>query len=263
MDFNLSFNISESNDCRSATLCDTTCLINHYDKFTCCDGYGVEGNISREDIAYTRFHWKFPNGNEFLNVDMNWVPGTRAKGIFDIPSGTNGVIVVDIDSLVIGQTVFITDIATTRATLIQSINSIASQTGWQAYEDPNQSDRIIVESINLGNEYNGRFYPTFSGVAQSFNFYPVSHQEREDGIVSLAAGLGYSVVGGETVLRFSPKYPEIIPDFSTPKSVFENSQRKLYVLNTKKTEIKLSEKEDTPLEKINISEIYRVVISRK
>lgn len=156
MDFNLSFNISESNDCRSATLCDTTCLINHYDKFTCCDGYGVEGNISREDIAYTRFHWKFPNGNEFLNVDMNWVPGTRAKGIFDIPSGTNGVIVVDIDSLVIGQTVFITDIATTRATLIQSINSIASQTGWQAYEDPNQSDRIIVESINLGNEYNGR-----------------------------------------------------------------------------------------------------------
>ena len=113
---------------------------------------------------------------------------------------------------------------------------------------------VIIQEL-IGNEYNGRFYPTFSGVAQSFNFYPVSHQKREDGIVSLAAGLGYSVVGGETVLRFSPKYPDIIPDFSTPKSVLENSQRELYVLNTKKTEINLSEKEDITLEKINIAEI--------
>ena len=156
MDFKLSFNITQSDDCKSATLCDNTCLINHYNKYTCCDGYGVEGNISREDIAYTRFHWLFPNGNEFLNVNMNWQPGTRAKGIFQVPSGTNGVIVVDIDSVVLGQTVFITDIATTRATLIQSINSIASQTGWQAYEDPNQADQIIVESINLGIEYNNK-----------------------------------------------------------------------------------------------------------
>lgn len=155
MDFNLSFNISESKDCKSAEFCDTTCLINHYDKYTCCDGYGVDGNISREDISYTRFHWKFPDGSNYMNVDMNWVPGTRAKAIFDVPSGTNGVIVVDIDSLVLGQTVFIQDIATTRATLIQSINSIASQTGWQAYEDPNQADRIIIEAINLGIEYNG------------------------------------------------------------------------------------------------------------
>ena len=113
---------------------------------------------------------------------------------------------------------------------------------------------VIIQEL-IGNEYNGRFYPTFSGVAQSFNYYPISHQKREDGIVSLAAGLGYSVVGGETVLRFSPKYPDIIPDFSTPKSIFENSQRELYVLNTKKTEIKLTEREDTTLEKINISEI--------
>ena len=156
MSLELKINISENSDCLSATLCDVTCLPNHYDKNACCDGYGVNGNISREDIAYTRFNWIFPDKQQFLNVNMNWQPGTRAKGIFDVVSGTNGVIVVDIDSVVIGQSVFVTDIATTRALLIQSINSIASQTGWQAYEDPNTTGRIVVEAINLGLEYNNK-----------------------------------------------------------------------------------------------------------
>ena len=113
---------------------------------------------------------------------------------------------------------------------------------------------VIIQEL-VGNEYNGRFYPTFSGVAQSYNYYPVSHQKREDGMASIAVGLGYSIVGGEKVLRFSPRYPEIIPDFSTPISVIENTQRELYILNTKKQKINLSEKEDATLEKINVADI--------
>jgi hypothetical protein len=113
---------------------------------------------------------------------------------------------------------------------------------------------VIIQEL-IGEEHNGYFYPTFSGVAQSYNFYPVSHQKRKDGIVSLAVGLGYSVVGGEKALRFSPKYPEIIPEFSSPESILENTQNELYVLNTKNSTFKLSEKEDETLEKINISDI--------
>ena len=113
---------------------------------------------------------------------------------------------------------------------------------------------VIIQEL-VGNEYNGRFYPTFSGVAQSYNYYPVSVQKREDGIASIAVGLGYSVVGGEKVLRFSPNYPDIIPDFSTPELILENAQKDLYVLNTEITDIHLSEKEDSTLNKINISEI--------
>ena len=156
MNFNLSFNISEGNDCQSATLCDTTCLINRYNKYDCCDGYGVDGNISREDISYTRFNWKMPNGSQLLGVDLYWQPGTRAKGSFQVTAGTNGVIVVGVDSVVVGQAIFITDIATTVALLIQSINSIASQTGWQAYLLPTTTDTIIIEAINLGIEYNAK-----------------------------------------------------------------------------------------------------------
>ncbi len=113
---------------------------------------------------------------------------------------------------------------------------------------------VIIQEL-VGSEYDGRFYPTFSGVAQSYNYYPVSNQKRKEGIVSVAVGLGYSVVGGEKVLRFSPYKPEIIPDFSTPSLVLENTQRELYVLNTTKKDFILSEKEFDTLEKISIEEI--------
>ena len=52
---------------------------------------------------------------------------------------------------------------------------------------------VVIQEV-VGQEYDGRFYPTFSGVVQSNNFYPVSHQTSEDGIVSLAVGLGKPIV---------------------------------------------------------------------
>ena len=92
-------------------------------------------------------------------------------------------------------------------------------------------------------------------MAQSYNFYPVSHQAREDGVASVAVGLGHTVVGGEQVLRFSPRYPEIIPEFSTPDLIIENAQRQLYVLNTEMTDFNLTEDEGSTLNKIPISSI--------
>ncbi len=115
---------------------------------------------------------------------------------------------------------------------------------------------VLIQEM-VGKDYGGRFYPTFSGVAQSYNFYPVSHQSAEDGIVSVAVGLGKSVVGGEKVLRFSPRYPEIMPEFSTPSDVLENSQKMLYVLDTSKKNFKLSGEDDITLKKLEIGDIKR------
>jgi len=113
---------------------------------------------------------------------------------------------------------------------------------------------VIIQEL-VGNDYGERFYPTFSGVAQSYNFYPVGHQTFEDGIASIAVGLGKTVVGGEKVLRFSPSYPEILPDFSTPKDIFQNSQRELYVLDTSRKKFEFSEQNDVTLKKLNIDDI--------
>ncbi|UCD14195.1 MAG: hypothetical protein JSW60_01920 [Thermoplasmatales archaeon] len=115
---------------------------------------------------------------------------------------------------------------------------------------------IVIQEI-VGKDYGGHFYPTFSGVAQSYNFYPVSHQKREDGIVSVAVGLGNVVVGGEKVLRFSPKYPNIVPEFSTPQLVIENTQRELYALDTSKKYLYLSEKQEDNLVKLNIPDVKK------
>ena len=113
---------------------------------------------------------------------------------------------------------------------------------------------VVIQDI-VGKDYEGRFYPTFSGVAQSYNFYPVGHQTFEDGIATVAVGLGKTVVGGGKALRFCPKYPENITEFSSPKSIFENAQRELYVLDTTKKNFRLFDKEDINLQKLNVEEI--------
>ncbi len=113
---------------------------------------------------------------------------------------------------------------------------------------------VIIQEV-VGREYNERYYPHFSGVAQSYNYYPISRQEPEDGIVSIALGLGKTVVGGDQVFRFCPKYPEINPDFSTAEGIFENSQRHLYVLNTAEKEFSLSENDDITLKKLDVEEV--------
>lgn len=107
---------------------------------------------------------------------------------------------------------------------------------------------VIIQEL-VGSDYNGRFYPTFSGVAQSLNFYPVRHQKFEEGVASIAVGLGKTVVGGEKCLRFSLRYPEHIPEFSSPELILENAQRELYVVDTSKKTFTLSVNDEVTLKK--------------
>ncbi|MDH7517988.1 MAG: PEP/pyruvate-binding domain-containing protein, partial [Candidatus Thermoplasmatota archaeon] len=115
---------------------------------------------------------------------------------------------------------------------------------------------IVIQEL-IGQEYNGRFYPTLSGIARSYNFYPISHQTAEDGIANIAVGFGKAVVGGEKVFRFSPRYPDLNPDFSTPESALEHSQRELYVLDTSNKYIDLNEPKIDTCKKLRINDIIR------
>ena len=40
---------------------------------------------------------------------------------------------------------------------------------------------IIMELA--GQKHSDIFYPTFSGVAQSYNYYPVSYMKRKEGVI--------------------------------------------------------------------------------
>ena len=71
---------------------------------------------------------------------------------------------------------------------------------------------LIQEVVGVKYESN-RFYPTFSGVLQSINYYPVSYMKRSEGVAYLALGFGRTIADGEKCLRLSPKYPKILPQF--------------------------------------------------
>ena len=95
---------------------------------------------------------------------------------------------------------------------------------------------IVIQEL-VGHEHNGRYYPTVSGVAQSYNFYPVSYMEPEDGFATAAVGLGMYVVGGENAYRFCPRYPQINP--SSLKDQVRDSQREFYALDMSRNQLDL------------------------
>ncbi len=97
-----------------------------------------------------------------------------------------------------------------------------------------RDERMSVVIQNLGGDrHDDHFYPTFSGVAQSHNFYPISYMKPEDGVVQIALGLGKTVVEGGPIVRFCPKYPQILPQFVKIRDWLYFTQKYFYALDMK------------------------------
>jgi len=89
---------------------------------------------------------------------------------------------------------------------------------------------IVLQEV-IGQNYGDRFYPLFSGVTRSLNFYPIGNEKPEDGIASVALGLGKYIVDGNRTLRFSPRYPHNILQTSTLDFALRETQTQFYALN--------------------------------
>ncbi len=113
---------------------------------------------------------------------------------------------------------------------------------------------IIMELI--GKTHEERFYPSVSGLAQSFNYYPTSYMKRNEGVAYIALGLGRTISDGEKSLRFAPKYPAIIPQYYSVRSTISNSQNHFYALNLKKGAelLKKNDNENTTLYDLKTAE---------
>ena len=112
---------------------------------------------------------------------------------------------------------------------------------------------IVIEEI-CGSEDRGYFFPTFSGVARSLNFYPIGYERADEGIAKVAFGLGKAVVDGEQVLRFSPKYPHNVLQTSTTELAMRETQQTMYALNLHPEKFKTSIDDAVNFEKINIAD---------
>ena len=87
-----------------------------------------------------------------------------------------------------------------------------------------------------GRERPSYFYPTLSGVARSLNFYPIGDERPEDGIASLAIGLGKYIVDGGVTLRVSPKHPHHILQLSDTEMALRETQTRFYALDLRSAE---------------------------
>lgn len=130
------------------------------------------------------------------------------------------------------------------STYYQGPKAFAKRVGLRTEEE---KMAVILQAL-IGQHYGDSYYPAISGVAQSHNYYPFARMKAEEGIATIALGLGRMVVQGGQTLRFSPKYPQLLPQFSTPADILKNAQRNFYSLRLGDACTLLGLDEDSTLE---------------
>jgi len=117
---------------------------------------------------------------------------------------------------------------------------------------------VVIQKLT-GSFYGDHFFPAISGVAQSYNFYPIAHMKAVEGVAHIALGLGKTVVEGLTALRFSPKHPQLLPQFSTVEDILKNAQRAFYAMQAQTVpedfDVRLTKNEDPSLVVLEIADV--------
>lgn len=115
---------------------------------------------------------------------------------------------------------------------------------------------VVLQDV-CGTTYRDRFYPSFSGVARSINFYPIEPEKSEDGIVNIALGLGKHIVDGGKTIRFSPKFPAKTLQLSAPELTLRDTQKYFFALNLDPKTFVPSISEDVNIIKLGIDEAHK------
>ena len=92
---------------------------------------------------------------------------------------------------------------------------------------------VILQEV-VGKQYGDHFYPNFSGVLRSINYYPLGYEKSEEGIASLALGLGKYIVDGGQTLRVSPYHPTQVLQTSDMEIALRQTQTQFYALDMKR-----------------------------
>lgn len=89
---------------------------------------------------------------------------------------------------------------------------------------------VIIQEV-VGLRHADRFYPNVSGVGRSYNFYPFGHATPKDGIVSLALGLGKTIVDGGVTWSYSPTFPRANPPYASASDLMRQTQVQFWAVN--------------------------------
>ena len=91
---------------------------------------------------------------------------------------------------------------------------------------------VVLQEV-VGSQHGDRFYPSISGVARSLNYYPIGEEKAEEGIVSLALGLGKYIVDGGLTLRVCPYHPTQVLQTSEMEMALRETQTSFFALDLK------------------------------
>ncbi|MBT8339299.1 MAG: phosphoenolpyruvate synthase/pyruvate phosphate dikinase [Desulfatitalea sp.] len=86
---------------------------------------------------------------------------------------------------------------------------------------------VMIQRIE-GRAYGPFFYPAVSGVARSQNYYPFGSISPNDGMAVIL--LGFSRESG-VGLRFCPRFPQLLPSFSSVEDILTNAQRTFFAID--------------------------------
>ncbi len=93
---------------------------------------------------------------------------------------------------------------------------------------------VILQEV-VGHQHGDRYYPNISGVLRSINYYPIGDEKAEEGIASLALGLGKYIVDGGQTLRVSPYHPCQVLQTSEMETALRDTQTRFYALDMRHT----------------------------
>jgi len=146
--------------------------------------------------------------------------------------------------------------------LVTTIKRVYASTFYQCAKDyfkvtdyqlEEEKMAVIVQKM-AGTHHGTRFYPDFAGVAKSYNYYPVPPQKAQDGIVTVALGLGKTIVDGGVSVRFCPKYPNHLLQFFSTAEALNNNQTQFFALDMAAPPIQAGETGDMLVRSFGLEE---------
>jgi len=122
--------------------------------------------------------------------------------------------------------------------LVEAIKFVYASTYFREARDyrasggaPAQEKMAVILQEVVGQCRGDHFYPDISGVARSYNFYAVEPARPEDGVITLALGLGKTIVDGGIAWNFSPLCPQKPPPFASVDEMLEGTQTEFWAVN--------------------------------
>ena len=112
---------------------------------------------------------------------------------------------------------------------------------------------VILQEV-VGKQYGSHYYPNISGVLRSLNYYPINDETAEEGIASLALGLGKYIVDGGQTLRVCPYHPTQVLQMSEMDIALKETQTRFYALDMEHTSTEFQVDDGFNIKKLKVKE---------